>query len=206
VTSLPCPAYLRPARVVSCPLAPSSRYLASNLPSSTLVSTRLTPFLEQNKTRSSSRPNPHGRRLVDRPRPSADVTAVRRIEKPAATRSRRCSRPLASRASVWTTSVPGRIFTVYRFIRVTVPYVFLSCIDLNVCSPFHAFLFYFGLLPSSIAAPFLTLVVYVLNVTHLTTIQYNFRVFRILLFIIYDTVLPAAGSTIFEFLFSLFPL
>ena len=34
---------------------------------STLVSTRSIPFLEQNKARPSSRPNPHGRRLADRP-------------------------------------------------------------------------------------------------------------------------------------------
>jgi len=68
----------------------------------------------------------------------------------------------------------GRIFTVYSCIQVTFPYVFLSPFDLDVCSPFHAFLLCFRHLPSSIAALSLILGVYALNVAHLTTISYNF--------------------------------
>ena len=73
----------------------------------------------QKKDSPSPRPNLHGRRLVDRPRPEADVTSSCRLEKTAAPRSTRCSRPLASWASVWTMSVFGRTFTVSRVVQVT---------------------------------------------------------------------------------------
>jgi len=54
---------------------------------------RLAPFIVPHSS-------PHGRRLADHPRPSADITSTRR------------SRPFASRALVWTTFVLGRIFTL----------------------------------------------------------------------------------------------
>ena len=114
--------------------------------------TRLQPF----RLPPSSRPNPHGRRLADHLRPSADVTTERRI------RTARCS----TKQSLFTTrrrpplgldhACVGRIFIVYRCIRFTFSYVSDNLFDFDVRSPFHTFLSYLFTFPSSIVAPFLT--------------------------------------------------
>ena len=126
----------------------------------------------------------------DRPRPPADVTSSRRLEKTAAPRSTRRSRPLASRASVWTMCLEGLLLYIGSFRLHFVRFAISSFVS-DVCSPFHASLCHFRLLPSSIAAPFLTLFVYALNVAHLNNLV-KFPASRTPLLIVYDAARPFA--------------
>ena len=128
-----------------------SRTSDYDVPRLALGPPRLQPF----RLPPSSRPNLHGRRLADHQRPSADVTTTRRIEKHAAPRSKYCSPPRRPPLGLDHACVE-RVFTVYRCIRVTFSYVSDLPFHLDVCSPFHAFPFYFFTFTSSFAAPFLT--------------------------------------------------
>ena len=144
------------------------------------------PLIEQHSplvTPQSSRPKFRGIAHIA----SADVKS----SKTAAPRSSRRSPPLGlDHARV------GRIFTVYKYIRVPFSCVFLPPFDLDVRSPFHAFLFRFRLLlshPRCLCA--------------LRRAPYNnlvkFPAFWTLLLIIYNATRPVAGSTIIKLVFSL---
>jgi len=84
-------------------------------------------------------PKLSGRRHADRP--STDATSPRRLGKLIAPRR---TRPFAIRASVWTISLLGKNFTVYRHNQVSFRTFFLSALLL---SSFQHFPFYLRLLP-----------------------------------------------------------
>ena len=106
------PSQPRLTRPASPPLRPA--LLAFDPQSSTLLVTQSTPFPIKNKTRPLSRPHLYGWRFVDHSKPSADVTTTCSIKKPTA---------LIHVTGVTDRACVGRIFAVYRCIRVTFSYV-----------------------------------------------------------------------------------
>ena len=129
--------YCKPDASIQTP----SKLSSSSSPRSTL-----------SPSRPSSCPNPYCQRLADRPNLFSQFHKHAQHRKPAVPRSTRRSRPLASRASTWTTSLFRKDFTVYRRIRVS-----FICFPISFyfrLSALHSsFLFYFRLLPANVAAP-----------------------------------------------------
>src|SRR5260221_402750 len=99
-----------------CSLRVCLSLLAFNPSFSTLVVTRSTPFYFQPSSPAHRAPILTAEDSRIARITSADV----KPQKTAAPRSTRRTQPLTNRPSVWTTSLSGKGFTLYRFIQVTV--------------------------------------------------------------------------------------